>query len=273
MKRPESHLRIVNPMGVRAFVSFVFVAAISLLGTEALAGPPFATDDPEPTGYRQWEIYLAGLYSNDGATVSGTLPQLEINYGPLPNVQIAGSFNCGLTGVPEHATHVGWGDNEFGLKLRFVQENSTRPQVAFYPSVTLAGNNQASHDAYVRTFLPVWLQKTWGQWTVYGGTGRWINPGAGNLNWWFSGLTVEREVSDRLVVGGEIFHGTPDTVGASSTTGFNIGMIAAARGPHRILFSIGRALHGTNSLSAYGAYKFELGPQPSASPPTSQTQR
>jgi hypothetical protein len=35
-------------------------------------------------------------------------------------------------------------------------------------------------------FLPVWLQKDFGKWTIYGGGGYWINPGTGNKNWWFS---------------------------------------------------------------------------------------
>jgi hypothetical protein len=30
---------------------------------------------------------------------------------------------------------------------------------------------------------------------------------------------------------------------------------------HAILFSVGRALHGDNSFSAYASYKFALGPR------------
>jgi hypothetical protein len=40
-------------------------------------------------------------------------------------------------------------------------------------------------------FLPVWLQKDFGKWTTYGGGGYWINPGAGNKNWWFSGILLQ----------------------------------------------------------------------------------
>jgi len=42
----------------------------------------------------------------------------------------------------------------------------------------------------VQAFLPVWMQKDVGDWTVYGGGGYWINPGAGQKNWWFTGLAV-----------------------------------------------------------------------------------
>jgi hypothetical protein len=31
----------------------------------AWAGPLFATDDPEPVDYRQWEVYIASQLSHD----------------------------------------------------------------------------------------------------------------------------------------------------------------------------------------------------------------
>jgi hypothetical protein len=34
----------------------------------------------------------------------------------------------------------------------------------------------------MQAFLPLWLQKCVGDWTVYGGGGYGINPGAGNEN-------------------------------------------------------------------------------------------
>ena len=52
------------------------------------AGPPFATDDPEPVEYEHWEVYLASRLFHDKSGWSGTSPELEVNYGTIPNLQL-----------------------------------------------------------------------------------------------------------------------------------------------------------------------------------------
>jgi hypothetical protein len=106
---------------VRFFLATVVACAVFFgAARAALAGPPYQTDDPVPVAYRSYEIYI-GYEGEYGAAAGQTyLPFAEINYGPLPNVQIAGSFS--LTGA---------GINDFGIKYRFIPESATRPQVAF----------------------------------------------------------------------------------------------------------------------------------------------
>ena len=52
------------------------------------AGPPYRTDDPEPTEFRHFEIYTfsTGTVVSDDTT--GTLPGIELNYGLIPNGQL-----------------------------------------------------------------------------------------------------------------------------------------------------------------------------------------
>jgi hypothetical protein len=81
--------------------------------------------------------------------------------------------------------------------------------------------------------LPLWLQKEFGKWTTYGGGGYGITPGPGNRNYWFFGWEIQRRITDRLVLGGELFHQTASTtgepgeigfpLGSKGTTGFNLG--------------------------------------------------
>jgi len=54
------------------------------------------------------------------------------------------------------------------------------------------GRNLGS--GHLQTFLPIWLQKSMGKWTAYGGGGYWINPGAHNRNWCFTGLVIQHQV-------------------------------------------------------------------------------
>ena len=67
-----------------------------VLGTiiPALAGPPYMTDDPEPTDYRHFEIYT---FTNGTATRDGTSGEggIDFNYGGAPNLQLSATVPAG----------------------------------------------------------------------------------------------------------------------------------------------------------------------------------
>ena len=113
---------------------------------------------------------------------------------------------------------------------------------------------------HVLFFLPVWLQKSWGPWTTYGGGGYWINPGDGNKNFYQIGWLVQRSISDALAIGAEIFSFGKDTENGSSQTGYNVGGIFNLSADHHMLFSAGRDISGDNKLSIYIAWQWTFGP-------------
>jgi hypothetical protein len=255
----------------RTFQRFVTaVAAVVALASAgslpALAGPPFQTDDPEPTPYRHYEIYANSQFAHDGGGMNLALPSIEVNYGLMPNVQF--SFTVTRAGNREvgERWRAGFGDMDAGLKIRFVQETATMPQIAFYPSVSLPSGdaNLGLGDGTPKLFLPLWAQKSVGKWTVFGGGGLWRNPGPGNRNYTFTGVAVERELSESLSFGAEIFHASASTLGGDAPTGFNVGMTKSLDEHHKVLFSVGRGLRGGNTLSTYAAYELNLGPKSKA---------
>ncbi len=186
-----------------------------------------------------------------------TLPRFEINYGVMPNVQLSfATERSWARGSEEGAPR--FGTSELGLKMRFLPETKYRPQVAFYPSVVWSGESTRGSDTKV--FLPLWGQKSWGRSTVYGGGGRWHNPGPLNRDFWFAGVAMLRQVSDTLTLGAEVFHSTAESVDTVSSTGFNVGGLSALGEDHSVLFSIGRS-STPGSLSAYLAYGISLGPK------------
>lgn len=102
------------------------------------------------------------------------------------------------------------------------------------------------------------LTKSFGDWTTYGGGGYWINPGAGNQNYWFAGWLLQRKVTENLVLGGEVFHQAASVIGGKDQTGFNLGGIYDITENHHILFSAGRGIQNgtaTNRFSYYVAYQ------------------
>jgi len=89
---------------------------ILLLTVPAFAGPPFRTDDPEPVAFRHVEMYLFSLGTKTADGWNGVLPGLEVNYGALPNLQLAAIIPQGYA-VPDggHASFA-LEDIELGAK-------------------------------------------------------------------------------------------------------------------------------------------------------------
>jgi hypothetical protein len=196
----------------RGFIKrFVFCIVVALLSVNSFAGPPYQTDDPEPPEKGHWELYLAAYASAEATGVLGGCPQFEANYGALDNLQLSiapqMAFSAALQGSRVSAVRYGLGDIELGAKYRFIQENGPCPQIAVYPQVVLPVGDQKRGlgNGMVQVFLPLWAQKSWGPWCMFGGGGYWYNPGTGNKNWAYAGAALQRDLCEAVSVGGELF--------------------------------------------------------------------
>ena len=76
-----------------------FVGRCCLGISPAMAGPPYLTDDPEPTDYKHFEIYN---FTNGTATRANTSGEagIDINYGGAPNLQLTATLPAAYS-VPE----------------------------------------------------------------------------------------------------------------------------------------------------------------------------
>jgi len=226
------------------------------------AGPPFFTDDPETVPYKHWEFYVASQYTKNQDGKSGTAPHFEANYGVLPDLQLHMIVPMAWDRPLGGSTQYGVGDMELGAKYRFIHEGEYMPQVGVFPILVLptGDDDRGLGEGQTKLFIPVWLQKSWGPWTSYGGGGYWINPGDGNQDFWFAGWLLEREITSWLTLGGEFFFTTADTVDGSDSTGFNLGAIINLTEEHHLLFSAGSDLHGDTDLTVYAGYQLTFGP-------------
>jgi hypothetical protein len=155
----------------------------ALCATQAVAGPPFRTDDPEPVDYERWEFYLFSTGTHVRGDTAATLPGVELNYGVLPDLQLHVIAPLAFDHASGSSAQFGYGDTELGVKYRFIQEdeNGWRPMVGVFPLQVPTGNSDRGlGTGSTHAYLPVWLQKSFGDWTTYGGGGYWINPGVGN---------------------------------------------------------------------------------------------
>jgi hypothetical protein len=112
-----------------------------------------------------------------------------------------------------------WAPLGGGVKYRFLEEddNGWRPQAAVFPQVFIPVGS-AAHGTPVTELLPVWLQKSFGPWTTFGGGGLLNNPGSGNRDYAIYGWALQRDVTKTLQLGAEIFGQTRSAAGFAAST-------------------------------------------------------
>lgn len=241
--------------------SILLYAALFIGAGVARAGPPYLTDDPDPVPLHHWELYTFEMSDRAGAdnTVDG--PALEINNGVAPNTQIhviVPQTYFSQDGVSAR----GLGDTEIGVKYRFLAETRSCPEVGAFPLAELPTGDQSKGLGNGRPWfkLPIWLQKSWGPWTTYGGGGYAANSAPGMGNYGFGGLLVQRALSSRWTLGGELF-----LEGAQVSNEAEAGVFAGARpsaiwnfggsynftSDFSLLFSAGRSYQGDGNAVTY----------------------
>ena len=233
---------------------------LALVPVAATAGPPFRTDDPEPVDYQHYEFYTFSTGTHVSGDTSGVGPAWEFNYGIIPNGQFHIVAPVAFDSPSGGPTQFGYGDTELGFKYRFIDEDThgSRPMVGVFPLLEVPTGDQTSGlgAGHLRMYLPVWVQKSFGDWTTYGGGGYWINHGGGtdDKDYWFFGWLLQKKVTEKLVVGGEIFHQTADTIDGKDSTGFNLGAVYDFDDHNHLLVSAGRGFQNASETNLYSWY-------------------
>src|SRR4249920_3999176 len=101
------------PRGIAGLFGMGMVA----LGGAAMAGPPYVTDDPEPTDYGHYEIYLfdGGTTARDGtASAAG----IDFNYGAAPDLQLTAVLPIAFDTPSGGGTTANLGNIELAAKYK-----------------------------------------------------------------------------------------------------------------------------------------------------------
>lgn len=237
----------------RATRPFIVAMAAALMPSAAYAGPPFLTDDPEPTGTGHWEIYAPLIEgSGKGADYDGSMG-IELNYGAAPGLQLTVALPANYV-HDDSGFHWGRGDLELSAKYRFFHDEASGLSIAAFPGVTLPTASHGMGNSKVTALLPIWAQKDMGPWSVFGGGGYAINPGPGNRDYWTGGAAVTREMSKILLLGIEADRQSSDTVGGHASTSLGLGAVLQLGAPFRILGSGGPTFVDGDSAAGFHAF-------------------
>lgn len=224
-----------------------------LLQNTAWAGPPFVTDDPEPVEYQHWEVNYAVSGEWSHGDISAALPSIDINYGFTPDLQL--HIQPRYSYEKQGQKKFGFDNIEVGAKYRFIEtgNDQSKTTVSFYPLLQLpTGDTKLGEGRNkVQTFLPIWVQHETDDWTVYGGAGYRINQEGDAKNSWFVGGAALYNITNRLQLGGEIFHETASERQQNGNFGFNLGGIYKLAEDYALLLSVGRGMKNFTSSNEY----------------------
>jgi len=201
--------------------NYFFGAALigfAMAATSALAGPPYFSDDPEPTDYQHFEIYAFGdgTITRDGNAGSAGI---DFNYGGLPDLQLTAVLPLGYQSSASAHFDTGLGNAQLAAKYRFLHQEEIGWDVAVFPRLFLPSSAGAVGPRHASLLLPFWLERAWDDWSTFGGGGCAINRGGDSKDFCLMGWTLTRQILSELQIGIEIYHQTADAKDGHSTTG------------------------------------------------------
>ena len=148
---------------------------------------------------------------------------IELEYGAAPDLQIGAILPLAYDSPASGAGAADLGNVELAVKYRFLHQDDFGLDVAIFPRVFLPSGSPLVGERHASLLLPIWTQKDWGKWSLFGGGGCTIDNGGGSQDFCMIGWALTRQVLPDLQLGAEIVHQTPDVKGGRQSTGIGVG--------------------------------------------------
>jgi hypothetical protein len=219
----------------------------------AAAGPPYVSDDPEPTDYKHFEIYTfnGGTTARDGTTgASG----IDFNYGAAPDLQLTATLPAGFVRPGGGGTAIGLSNIELAAKYRFLHQDGFGLDVSVFPRVFLPSATSGIGDGHASLLLPIWVQKDWsGGWSAFGGGGCTFSEFRA-LDFCQVGAVLTYQLLPKLQIGGELFHQTADSSGMPAASSIGVGLRYDLSDNYHVLGYVRRGIENANETDGYSWY-------------------
>ena len=235
------------------FCAAAFLAVVR----PAFAGPPYISDDTQPTDYKHFEIYT---FSSGTATREGVrgAAGIDFNYGAAPDLQLTATLPVGFDSPSLRGTSVGPSNVELAAKYRFLHQDSFGLDVAVFPRVFLPSASANVGDNTASLLLPIWVQKDWnGGWSAFGGGGC-VVSGHTSQSFCLAGGVVTYQLLPKLQLGVELFHQTADGNGAPASTSLGLGARYDIDDTYHLLGYVRRGIQNADETDQYSWYSSVL---------------
>ena len=204
--------------------SLALAAALALAPLACSAGPPYASDDPEPTEHGHYEIYFFADGSSAQAGRDGAAG-VDFNYGAGENLQLTAVLPLAYDDPAHARASSGVGNVELAAKYRVLHAQDIGWDVAVFPRVFLPSASRGVGDQHLGVLLPVWLQREIDDgWTTFGGGGCEWHRGGDARDFCLAGWAVMHEIRKGLTLGAELVHQGADTRDGHASTRLGVGI-------------------------------------------------
>ena len=183
---------------------------LALLAPVASAGPPYVSDDPQPTAYRQYEIYAFTQGLRTDAGTSGAVG-VDFNYGAGPDLQLTLVIPDAYEHPRDGTSASGLESIELAAKYRFVRQDRSGWDIAVFPRLFLPSASASVGSRHAALLVPVWLERDWGRWSSFGGGGCALNRGGDARNYCLASWALAYQLRSNLQLGAELVYQSPDT--------------------------------------------------------------
>jgi Putative MetA-pathway of phenol degradation len=211
------------------------------------------SDDPQPTDYRGYEIYAftQGVRTDSGTSGSSGV---DFNYGGGPNLQLTAVIPVAYERSRDMGSARGLESIELAAKYRFLQQANSGWDVAVFPRVFLPSASSVVGSSHASLFLPLWLERDWGQWSSFGGGGCALNNGGSSRDYCTGSWALAYQVLPQLQLGAELVYQSPDTRGAASTFSTGAGVRYDLDKTYHLMAYAGPGLANAGETDRYSWY-------------------
>ena len=231
---------------MRSPAYFLVALLCAPLAVRAQAGPPFITNDPGTPGNANWEINIASAQSISRGSAAYQVPQIDLNYGLGPSVQLTYEIPYVLQTADGQSRQSGWSNAFPGIKWRFFDQGEGGWQLSLFPQMEASAPSSAQQKGIAvpgsRFLLPLEVTKRLGPVDVDFEAGYYF-PKHG-VSERILGLVVGRSMTERLDLGVEVYNDRAVGAPPNQTTLDLGGRYKLSRG-FIALFMAGRSVSGT----------------------------
>ena len=235
------------------FCRALALLAAAILPSPVMAGPPYVSDDAEPTDYGHYEIYLFTQGTDAKGDVSGA-SGVDFNYGEAPDLQLTAVLPVEYDDARGQAAVAGIGNVELAAKYRILHQADMGWDVAVFPRLFLPSASAKVGERHFSLLLPIWLEKDWGKWSTFGGAGCVIDHGGGARDYCLEGWALARQVLPGLQLGAEIVHQSATTKGGRAMTALGAGMKYDLSDNYHLLAYWGPGIENAAETDRYSWY-------------------
>lgn len=232
----------------RHIVPFILLAA-----GPAVAGPPYVTDDPQPTDAGHFEIYAFNQGTNVRGDTGGE-SGIDFNYGGAENLQLTAVVPLAFDAPSGQPLIMGIGNIELAAKYKFLHQNDDGWDVAVFPRVFLPSASSRMGQQHASFLLPFWAEKDWSDWSTFGGGGCALNNGDGAKDYCLAGWALTRKLASDFTVGAEVYHQTASTRGGRDSTALGVGATYDLSDTYHLMASYGPGIQNAAATNRYSWY-------------------